>query len=83
MEAMTFKLPILTSNIPCTTDLIIDTKTGLLCEQDNIDEFYEKLSTLIKDEALRKKLGEEACKHIENFEWNKVIPRYLELYRNL
>lgn len=83
MEAMTFKLPVLTSNIPCTPDLVLHNKTGVLCEKDNIKEFSENLSILIRDKKLRKKLGEAGYKHIQKFEWRKVIPKYLELYRDI
>lgn len=83
MEAMSFKLPVITTKIPCTTDLIIDNETGLLCKQDDITEFIEKLGMLVQDKALRKKLGEQACRYIQKYEWSKIIPRYEELYGSL
>ena len=83
MEAMAFKLPVLTSNIPCTPDLIIDNITGILCESSNISQFKYGLKKLIDNTPLRKKFQEKAIKHINKFNWKTILPKYLKIYADL
>jgi len=79
MEAMAVGLPVVSTNIPCTTDLIDDGKSGFLC---NIEETCsDKLKLLIKDKALRKKLGDEAIKKISNLNWENTVEKYVGVYK--
>ena len=81
MEAMTFGLPAVASNIPCIPDLIDDGKNGFLCGKNNINEFAKKINLLAKNSNLRNRLGMNAKKKIKDFEWSKVLKRYEELYK--
>ncbi|MBW2978000.1 glycosyltransferase family 4 protein [Candidatus Woesearchaeota archaeon] len=81
MEAMSSGLPVISSNIPCTTDLIEDGKTGFLCEMEDIKCYAEKLEQLIKNKKLKEQFGKEGLRKIRNFSWNKIVIKYKNLYR--
>jgi len=81
MEAMSYGVPCVASNIPCIPDLIENGKSGFLCNKDNIDDFANQIRALGKNQAMRDKLGREALQKIKEFEWKRVIPLYEGLYR--
>jgi glycosyltransferase involved in cell wall biosynthesis len=71
----------------------VSTRVGILAEiarngqhgffADNVEEFSEKIITLIQDSGLRERMGENFRKLVvEEFEWNKAIKRYAECYLN-
>jgi glycosyltransferase involved in cell wall biosynthesis len=74
VEAISFGIPVIGSNIGGIPDIIIDGKTGLLFQPGNDVELAEKILLLIKNESLRRTLVEEGQKHvIENFSWDYII----------
>jgi glycosyltransferase involved in cell wall biosynthesis len=83
MEAMTHSLPIVSTKIPCTVDLVEEEKTGFLCSINDVDCFSEKLLLLIKNKQLREKMGSAAKEKIKDFDWEKVIKEYEKMYKKL
>jgi len=83
MEAMSYKVPCVASNIPCIPDLIENGKSGFLCAKDDIDEFARRTKELLRNKNLRERMGSEALKKIKSFEWSKVMQRYEGLYSQL
>lgn len=57
-EAALVKVPTVASRIGAFQDMVEDGVTGLLC--DTQEEWFEAISTLIEQPALRKKLGAQA-----------------------
>jgi len=71
----------------------VSTRVGILAEvaqhgqhgffAENVEEFSEKIITLIQDSKLRKRMGENLRRLVvEEFEWSKAIKRYAECYLN-
>ncbi|MBU1320888.1 MAG: glycosyltransferase family 4 protein, partial [Nanoarchaeota archaeon] len=82
MEAMTFGVPCVASNIPCITDLVEHGKTGFLCHPKNINDFTDKVKMIIKNDTLKDKLGKAGLKKIKEFDWKKIIVKYEKLYQD-
>ena len=59
-------------------DAIIDGKTGYLCDGNDLNSLYETLLKTIENENY-KKLGNNALVFSRNFNWNKIIKKYIEL----
>ena len=59
-------------------DAIIDGKTGYLCDGNDLNALYETLLKTIENENY-KKLGNNALVFSRNFNWNKIIKKYIEL----
>ena len=60
------------------SDAIIDGETGYLCDGNNLSSLYETLLKTLKDNHY-KKLGINALNFSKNFNWNKIIKKYIEL----
>ena len=80
MEAMTAGVPCVASDIPCMPDLIENGKSGFLCDKDDLAAFATRIRQLLKNKALRHKIENEAMKKMKEFEWDKIIKKYLELH---
>jgi len=83
MEAMTYGVPCVASNIPCIPDLIDNGKSGFLCNKDDVNEFAKKIKELLRDNKKRNDFSRASLQKIKSFEWNKVIKKYEEMYREL
>lgn len=60
LEAMTWKLPVITTPVGGIPEIVIHNENGLLIEPGNIEELLESIQTLIDDESLRSNLGNAA-----------------------
>jgi glycosyltransferase involved in cell wall biosynthesis len=73
LEAMSFQLPVVASNVPGHTDSILSGKNGLLFDLDNPDECSDIINMLILNPNYANKLGKNARKYvIENFSINNM-----------
>lgn len=80
MEAMAAGLPVVSSRIPCTTDLVEDGENGFLCEIEDVRCYAEKIGRVVEDQKLRDKFRKEGLKKIRGFEWRKIIKNYKQIY---
>lgn len=80
MEAMASKLPVVTSNIAGTTDLVRK-DTGILCKPTDTAAFAKAIKRLYADAKLRRHLATAAYKQITAYDWPLLKKRYLELYQ--
>ena len=59
-------------------DAIQNEKTGLLCDGDDIESIYKSISSFFKNDNY-KQYGSNALKFSENFNWGKIVKKYLNL----
>ena len=84
LEAMSVGLPPVAFTCKCgPRDVIKDGQDGFLVPRFNVELFAEKLEALIKDEDLRKKVGQEAQKSVQRFSPDKIMAKWGELFRDL
>lgn len=67
VEASVFKVPIVSTDVGSTSDLIEDGKTGLIVQQKNHKQLAEAIEKLITHKDLAKSLSEEAYKRAKGF----------------
>ena len=80
LEAMAAGLPIVASEIAGSEDLVIDQKTGFLFPYESIPELKIALEKLIKDEKLRKKMGNASFQFAKDeFQWPDVVKQMDDL----
>jgi glycosyltransferase involved in cell wall biosynthesis len=78
LEASLCEKPVLGSRIGGIPELIREGETGWTIPNENVDEWVDRISLLLEDEALSRKMGKEGRKFVaEKFSW-KVIARQLE-----
>ena len=76
MEAMKFGLPIITSNIPGTSDLI--NKDFSLTNKNYSDSILK----LLTNKKLHKKMSIFSKKESKKYTWTKISKKYFEMYSN-
>ena len=79
-DAMAMGIPhIGFSNAHSVNELIVDGHNGFLA--DDLDEFAEKLKTLMSDKELRVKMGENARNDMKEYAPENIISQWNELLK--
>lgn len=80
LEAMASGLPVIASRIAGNEELVVDGVNGLLVPAEDVDALREALRRLLVQEAMRKRMGEEARKRAEtHYSWSSVARQYVQL----
>ncbi|MDR7073186.1 glycosyltransferase family 4 protein [Fictibacillus barbaricus] len=66
MEAIANNVPVITTEISGIPELIINNQTGLLAKPNDAKSLYKQMSMLINDSSLKKKLTENAIRHLKD-----------------
>lgn len=84
MEAMSYGLPVVASNVGGVPSLVKDSENGLLILPRNVDSLRTGIEVLIRDIEMRNNLGRNARRTIEReFTWNVRSQEIVSLYQNL
>ena len=84
MEAMVYQVPIVTSDIAGTRDLIRHLENGLLCDAEDYKCYSRSIKTLLLDEELRKTFKKNGLNVIKSkFLWKININRFKSIYRSI
>jgi len=84
LEAMACEVPVVASRIGGLPEVIEDGVSGFLHPPDAIDEMARSAIALLKDEALRQRMGGAACRRVrEQFCVDRVVPMYEACYRSI
>lgn len=79
IQYMSADIPVVASNVAGNKDIIQDGQNGFLCSNDK--EWVDKLSLLIKDESLRRRLGGAGRKTVEErFSLTINTPKFLGIF---
>ena len=80
IEAMACGVPPVSFTCPCgPRDIISDGKDGLLVEDGNIEQLAEKISYLIENEDIRKKMGQQARMDVQRFRIENIAEQWKQL----
>ncbi|HID32289.1 MAG TPA: glycosyltransferase family 1 protein [bacterium (Candidatus Stahlbacteria)] len=81
IEALEYGKPVIASRVGGITDVIIDGRTGILVRPGDVDALAQVLLRLIEDKELRRRLGEEGKRYVEErFSWSRITDRLIALY---
>jgi glycosyltransferase involved in cell wall biosynthesis len=84
LEAFACGTPVIASNIAGVDELIINRKTGLFFETENIRDLKNQVQTMLDNEKLSRNLSFNGQKKTEReYDWDKVVYQYEELYRSI
>jgi glycosyltransferase involved in cell wall biosynthesis len=84
LEAMASAKPVIISDIPGVREVIEDGVCGLLSEPMNPQDLGKKITRLLADPDLRRKMGEAGKQKVLNeFTWEKVVAQTQELYKKI
>jgi len=80
LEAMSYKLPIIASNIPANEEVLGD--TNILFENKSVDDLKIKLEGLISNPDLASSSAEKGKERVEKyFNWPKVSKDIIDVYK--
>ena len=81
---MSFKLPIVGSNVGGIPELVQDKKTGLLFQSGDSDSLAKCVLKLINDDHLCRVYGERGRRLVEEkFSIEAQIPRLMKVYQSV
>ena len=83
LEAMASGVAVVSSNVGGLPEVNKDGVTGFLNEVGDIEGMITSVLTILKDKDTLARFKTNALKHSQNFELNKIVPVYENLYISL
>jgi glycosyltransferase involved in cell wall biosynthesis len=74
-EAAAMGKPVIGTKVVGLEESIIDGKTGILVQKENINEFSRAIKMIVRDKELREKLGSYARETARQFTWEKIAKK--------
>jgi len=83
LEAASYGLPVVASNLEGIAEAIQDGKNGFLVEPQNTERFIKIINNLLDDARLRIDFGRKAKKFtLSHYGWGKIVEQYLNLFNS-
>ncbi len=79
LEAMAAGLPAVVTDVSGSQDLVVQGRTGFIVEPGDEDAMAERLLALLDDERLRSDLARATSERVDDYGWDRISSRYLEL----
>ena len=79
IEANACGTPVIAANSPGLRDSVLDGRSGLLFEYDNVEDLAEKIVQVLTDSSLRAHLSEGALAWAARFDWDQSAAQMLEV----
>lgn len=84
IEAMACGLPAVSFDFKCgPKDIVGPGENGLIVSDGDIDGLADSIMKLMKDDALRKKMGETAKRVVETYSEDKVMEKWVNLFEEI
>ncbi len=82
LEAMYFKLPVVTTLNGGSSTIIENGTNGFILDKNKIDNWVKIIEKILNDDKLRNKIAYSAYKTIiENYTWDKIADKFIEEYK--
>lgn len=78
LEAMAHAKPIVAARAAAVPETVPDGEAGILAEPDDAEAFARALAALLADRDLRRRLGEEGRRRVEEYRADRVAGMFLE-----
>lgn len=83
LEAMGCGLPIVTTDVPGNQEIVHEGVNGFLVPVGDTGKLAQSLAWLIRDPALRRRLGSESRRMVQPYEWREIVRRYAAIFREV
>ncbi len=84
LEAMACEVPVVASRIGGLPEVIEHGVNGFLCDADDLDGMVEASHAVLRNEALRRRIGRAAAEHVRTrFCEQVVVPQYEAFYEEV
>jgi len=79
-----FKKPVITTDVGGLPEVVDDGITGFIVPPRNSEALAEAIVKLLKDENVRKQMGENAYKKLKtDFSWDNIAEKTIEVYKKV
>jgi D-inositol-3-phosphate glycosyltransferase len=83
LEAMACGTPVIASQVGGLAFLVQDGVTGYTVPADDPDVLCKKLTLILVNKSLRRRLGDAAAEYAQNYDWEKIAQQILRVYEEL
>ncbi len=83
IEAMSAGLPVIVTDVPGCKDIVRKDLDGMVVPEKNDDAFSDAMHLLMSDKIVFEKYSNQSKKRALEYDWDNVIDKYCELYREL
>ncbi len=84
LEAISFGIPVIGSNVGGIPDIIIDGKTGSLVMQKDSVAIIQAIENIVDNPELAEELTKNALNHLaQNFSWEMITNKFIQIYKSL
>lgn len=81
LEAMTYGIPVIGSDVGGIPDIVVDGETGLLVPPQDPEALASALERLARAPDLAARLGEAGQRHVRtSFSWDRIVKQWEECY---
>ena len=80
LEALATGLPIIATETGGTKELVKDGLNGFVTKMKDAQDLAKKIEIIIKNDELRRRMGQESRKRAEELSWKNVAHDYFTLY---
>ena len=81
IEAGMFGVPSISSGIGGTKESVINNKTGIICDPNNIFSIKNSIKKILNDQKNYKKISVNAKNFSKRFIWDNVIKSYIDILK--
>lgn len=82
IEAMSFGLPLMASDIPALREVTDNGKYGVLASPKDISSFVKTLLQLIESKQQREKFSRLSLRRVKDFDIKVILPKWVSLFEN-
>lgn len=82
--AYAFKKPVVVTDVGSIPEVVENGKTGFIVPPNDSNALAEAIIKLLKDDKLRKEMGENAYRKMkEELSWDKIAEKTIEVYKSI
>jgi L-malate glycosyltransferase len=81
LEAMAMRVPVISSNTGGLPEVIVQGKTGFMSNVGDVENMAANTLRILRDEETLERFRESSREHARNFDLEKVLPLYENLYQ--
>jgi len=84
IESMAMQKPVVNSNIGWAKELIVDGESGFLVHPKNHEEYAARITTILKDDILYNRIGNNARQRVESlFDIEKIAEENIDFFNSV
>jgi spore coat protein SA len=84
LEAMSAGKPVITTDIGGIPEVVRHNETGYVLPVQTLSKSLPiAIKKLVNSENIRKEMGEQGLRHIQNFTWEKTATAYLQIFESI